>query len=234
MCQGRLMIAFSLLMAGTAFAVVVNLPLAAQVPRKPDEQANQLVEEVEAARRKIRQQLLPLGEGLPQPYLKCLREINVDSLDRPALDAKERTEMDRPADVAARLFDKIDKFVSTNPVVTAQLHDDLHKLLALRYVAAVQVLKAELANFREGRVTDDKVVATLPAIRDALVELHDNPADQIPILELCVETAAFRVGEEAAEYNVGRGTLRDLATALHDHLGARITLLRAREKRAKK
>jgi hypothetical protein len=244
MWQACSLISRSVLVAGCTMAVVVSLPLSAQVPQKQNPPAKNRAldehkseEKSETARRKRMEELVPFGYGLPERYLKIIGELSRPDGDlffRPDQPAEDPQKTDQPPDDFDLFIKKLDKLVSAKPVVTARVDDELRNILALRYAAAVSLFKAKLVYCQDGRVTDSAVIATVPLIRNAQIELSENAADALPILELCVEGAALRVRLEAAEYKLGRGTEIEVAIALHDHLDAQIRLLRVKKSLAKK
>jgi hypothetical protein len=229
MIQSRSMIPWALLIAGCAFTAVVNLRLSAQEQEKPHPTDRAEIER----QKKSLEELVQLGAGLPEPYLKKLRQLATHGVFNPLRPDDKPNDVDEPIDVKP-LMKKFDNFVSAKAVATAEVDDAERKLLALRYSAAVRVFRTNLAHYVQGRIDLDELLDAILLIRDAQLELGGKPADQLPILELCVEAAALRVGVEAQEYRIGRGIEQKLDFALYSHLDAQIRLLRAKKKLASK
>ncbi len=192
MLRARSMIPGSLLIAGCAFAVVVNRPMVAQVPQKPTRPAD-------------------VGQKPPVPA------------DGPK-SAEELT-----ADREALVVKKLAKLIEAKPVVTAAVDDELRKLLTARYEAAAQLVEADLGSYYHRRKALHTLLSPAQLLRDAQLQLSDNSADHVPILEVCADLAKF--GEVAWEASVrtGHGTDTDVALARYICLGAKIDLLREKQ-----
>jgi len=83
-------------------------------------------------------------------------------------------------------------------------------------------------------MTLDKALTAVVLIHEAQLELSDNPADHVPILELLVDLAKERENHVVAGEKFGKGTVADVEEAGYRRLGFEINLLRTKRKLAKK
>ncbi len=169
--------------------------------------------------------LLPAAQA-PQnqdPYLVPFR--NLEQGQKLAQAAAERPHP---------FIEKLEKLIKAKPIVAGSVDDELRKLLIARHEAAVRMLDADLAYYKDGRISIDRLLPPIRLIRDVELELSDNPGDHLPILELVVDLAKEFENRELAEEKLGRGSVAEVELARYHRFGAEIDLLRAKRKLAKK
>jgi len=132
------------------------------------------------------------------------------------------------------IFKRLDEIISKKSVVTGPVDHELRSLLIPRRYLAVQAMKAARPSYEEGRITVDRFYDSADRVLYNQLELSDNPADYVPILELFVDLAQEIEKREEVLLAIGRGTVADVGEARFRHLGFEIDLLRTKNKLAKK
>jgi hypothetical protein len=155
----------------------------------------------------------------------------LERIDDPAVVNDQRKDGPPMPDPLTKLLDQI---ISKKPVMTGPVDDELRSLLLARRDAAVRRVKALGRDYEQGSITVDRYIDGFFMVIDAQVELTDNAAEHVRLLELRLELAKEIEAREAAELEVGRGTNADVEQARYRRLSVEIDLLRTKRKVAKK
>jgi hypothetical protein len=217
-------------MPACALAVGVSLALAAQEPVKtkpagaPQQVANPPrvddQTEIDPNTQEGQQKL----EQAMDSSLKALQKLGAPQVaDRRGVE-----------DIADSVLKKLQQIISKAAAVKGPVDEELRKLLVARREAGMVRVESSRAHYAEGRITTDRYYESINQLLYAQLELCDDPADQVQIVELQADLAKTIEKVEIADYMVGRGTVYDMAEARSRVLSFEIELLRAKRKLAKK
>jgi hypothetical protein len=124
---------------------------------------------------------------------------------------------------------KLKKLVD-EPLKPAPGDDEIQKLMKERYNAAVMVVQSRLQEYMAGRGTLQNFEDAIRKVRDARLELTDKPAEQLPILELCLGLAREVEGITDARFQAGQIGAAERDEARRARIDAEIHLLRVKKK----
>jgi hypothetical protein len=133
-------------------------------------------------------------------------------------------------DLAEGLVRKLTALAGARPLDPAAGDDELRKLQKARYNSAIRCLRHGLQNYSAGCLRLDELLEPLQHVRDSSLDLSNDPAQSIAMLEHYSELAQWVESSVEAMVEVGRRTDSDLEHARYVRLGAEIQLLRAKRK----
>lgn len=133
-------------------------------------------------------------------------------------------------DPAECLERKLMALAGAKPLDPAAGDDELHKLQKASYNSAVRCLHHGLQNYSAGCLRLDELLEPLQHVRDSSLDLSNDPAQSIAMLELYSELAQWVESSVETMVEFGRRTDSDLEHARYVRLGAEIQLLRAKSK----
>jgi hypothetical protein len=129
---------------------------------------------------------------------------------------------------------KFQEIISNAAAVSGPVDEELRKLLVDRRDAGMLGAGATRAAYEDGRITVDKYYDSIAQALSAQLELSDDPADHVRILELKVDLAKQIENNQLVLLVSGRGSPPEAVEARYKVLNAEIDLLRAKKKLAKK